>query len=322
MSSKIPYCNETLEVTGGCDKCSPGCQNCWAIREVWRMAHNPLLGDKWKDLVEKKNGVLNWTGKIKFFKEALTSKKLRGKNKTIFIDSKCDLFHPSVNIGLLTHIFDTIKQCPQHIIQILTKRPKQALKMMWGKHGEGWRYFGDGDFHKNIHFGVTVENQDNESRIDELRKIPAAVKFVSFEPLLGLIPNINLAGISWVVLGGESGPNARPMHPDWVRSVRDQCIAANVPFFFKQWGEWAPFEDDVDNYGSTWGNSAYNRSLKRLAKTHGASILLDDRPEGWDDIMLKQGCAVGKGLMIGRVGKKKAGCILDGREWKQYPKVR
>ncbi|HUX01088.1 MAG TPA: phage Gp37/Gp68 family protein [Phycisphaerae bacterium] len=211
----------------------------------------------------------------------------------------------------------------------------------------------------NVWLGVTVESGDYLSRIDDLMATPAAVRFVSMEPLLGPV-NLRpwlydprecscyeaeyghqlgcmfhgMTGdavraemakpwpvLDWVIVGGETGPGARPMHPDWVRDVRDQCVAANVPFFFKGWGSWAPLPEPftyTPAVGS--GNREYNLALGRYRKKHRATLLLDDRPEGWPPYMIRQGTGLtdGEGGMA-RVGKKAAGRLLDGREWNQMP---
>ena len=136
-----------------------------------------------------------------------------------------DLFHKDVPFDFISRIFDVMHRTPRHRFQILTKRSGRleqlSSKLVWPE---------------NAWMGVTVENADYISRMDDLRQTGAAVKFVSFEPLLGPIPGIDLEGIDWVIVGGESGPKARPMKPQWATAIRDQCLAANVPFFFKQWG--------------------------------------------------------------------------------------
>jgi protein gp37 len=136
-----------------------------------------------------------------------------------------DLFHKDVPFDFISKIFDIMRRAPHHRFQILTKRSNRLLKL---SSKLTWP--------ENVWMGVTVENADCTFRIDDLRKTGAAIKFISFEPLLDPIPNIDLKGIDWVIVGGESGPKARPMKPQWVTNVRDQCLSAEVPFFFKQWG--------------------------------------------------------------------------------------
>ncbi len=296
--SGIPYCGETLEVTGGCTKCSPGCTNCWAIKEVWRMAHNPIMGEKWKGLVEKKNGVLNWTGKIKCFEDAL--KKLRKKPTTYFIDSKADLFNPKVPAEYQLKVFETISNASQHTYLILTKRVVEMKEFF--QLCEDW----DPSEWPNVQLGVSISTPDEMWKVAELSRIPAAVRWISFEPLLADVGEIPLTScreedtdleefgqhIDWVVVGGESGPGARPMHPDWVRNIRDQCVAARVPFYFKQWGEWLSGADKFALKINTYQNY-YPKRVTRIENTN-----------------------------FFRVGKKKAGRLLDRTLWNQLPERR
>lgn len=147
------------------------------------------------------------------------------KPRMIFVNSMGDLFHKKIPDKYIHKVFDVMKVANRHIFQILTKRAERleeiSGKIIWPQ---------------NVWMGVSVETKDYYSRIDSLRNCGAQIKFLSLEPLLGALPNMNLKGIDWVIVGGESGPGARPMNPDWVRDVRDQCISQNVPFFFKQWG--------------------------------------------------------------------------------------
>lgn len=147
------------------------------------------------------------------------------KPRVIFVNSMSDLFHEAVPVEFILDVFDVMRQASWHQFQVLTKRAERLKEL-------------DSllDWPENVWVGVTVERRDYLSRVDHLRHIGARVKFLSCEPLLGPIPNLDLTGIHWVIVGGESGPNTRPMHPDWVRQIRDQCARAGVPFFFKQWG--------------------------------------------------------------------------------------
>ncbi len=223
------------QLVEGCTSISPGCKNCWSLAKEKRF--------------RKETGIV--------FHEERLERPLKRKKSTSYSIWN-DLFHPSIEIGLLTHVFDIIEQCSQHTFIILTKRPKQALKMMWGEHNGGWKYFGKGQFHKNLWLGVTAENQEQaDKRIPILLQIPAAVRFVSVEPMLGEV-NLKLieghtvkttriengkpcyrnldtgAKLNWIICGCESGHNRRPMKTEWATDLQNQCEAAGVPFFMKQ----------------------------------------------------------------------------------------
>jgi len=198
----------------GCTKKSPGCKHCYAEKQA-----------KWlKGMNNKryKNG-FELTLHHDLIKEPLKTKK----GKEIFVCSMSDLFHEKVPDSFIKKVFQTMHLAAQHKFFVLTKRSERLYSM---------EMRGDLDWRGNIWMGVTVENTDYLYRIDHLRETDAAVKFLSIEPLLAPIPDIDLSGIDWVIVGGESGPGARPMKEEWVIDIRDQCINAGVPFFFKQWG--------------------------------------------------------------------------------------
>jgi protein gp37 len=161
--------------------------------------------------------------------------------RTVFVNSMSDLFHAKVPIGFVRDVFDVMAATPQHTYQILTKR---ALRLR--------RVAGSLDWPPNVWMGVSVEDATQLCRIDELRQVPAAVRFVSAEPLLGPLPGIDLTGVHWLIAGGESGPNARPMRVSWVRQLRRDCAAAEVAFFFKQWGGRTPKAGGRLLDGRTW----------------------------------------------------------------------
>lgn len=146
------------------------------------------------------------------------------KPSKIFVDSMSDLFHEDIPLSYITKVFDIMHNCPQHQFQILTKRSERlaelSRKLAWTEH---------------IWMGVSIESQDYTQRIEDLKNVPAHIRWISFEPLIGPIDKMDLTGIHWVVVGGESGPRFRPMDPDWARGIRDKCIEQNVRFFFKQW---------------------------------------------------------------------------------------
>ncbi len=163
------------------------------------------------------------------------------KPRLVFVNSMSDLFHPEVPDRFIAEVFDTMKACEQHTFQVLTKRPQRLARMAdqlpWPS---------------NIWMGVSVENASYRFRIDHLRKVPARVRFLSVEPLLEDVGELDLDGIQWVIVGGESGSNARPIQEDWVTSIRDQCVDAGVAFFFKQWGGRTPKAGGRELGGEHW----------------------------------------------------------------------
>jgi protein gp37 len=170
-------------------------------------------------------GRAKWNGKIVLDEGALEIPLKWKSSKIIFVNSMSDLFHEKIPLEFIARVFDVMTQARQHTFQVLTKRADRlaevADRLPWPN---------------NVWMGVSVESQEYVGRIDALRSTPAFVKFLSLEPLLGPLHDLNLAGIDWAIAGGESGPAARPMNPDWVRSIRDQCVKARVAFHFKQWG--------------------------------------------------------------------------------------
>lgn len=210
--SSIEWTDATWNPVTGCSKVSPGCKNCYAERLALRLKamHNPRYANGFQ---------------ISLHPDQLTLPLRWKKPKKIFVNSMSDLFHEEVPAQFIFDAFTVMERAHWHLFQILTKRAERlaelAPQLPWPK---------------NIWQGVSVENADHVGRIQHLLKAPANVRFLSVEPLLGPIPDLPLEGISWVIVGGESGPNFREVSPEWVREIRDQCIQANVPFFFKQWG--------------------------------------------------------------------------------------
>ena len=281
MSTKIEWCDETINPIQDkykgksgrgyhCTKVSPGCQNCYA-ESINRRFGNGLPFDGRKAEFELIQSELEKPLKWK-------------KPKRIFVQSMGDLFHEDVPVNFLESVLATITNCPQHTFIILTKRAERLNLLTTDRlrisRTDTWPI-------KNLWLGVTVENDKERHRIDTLRSIPAAVRFVSFEPLLSAIGNIRLVGIHWAIVGGESGPGARPIHPNWVRSLRDQCQASGTPFFFKQHGEYIHESElfEMDN----------------LARELDAASAESDSDGFY------------------KVGKKAAGRLLDGKEWSEYP---
>jgi protein gp37 len=161
----------------------------------------------------------------------------------VFVNSMSDLFHAKVTLSFINEVVKVIRETPQHTYQVLTKRAARARKLAASIN---WP--------DNLWLGVSVENMDVAHRVDQLRQIPAAVRFLSCEPLLGDLASLNLEGIDWVIAGGESGPGARPLNVSWARGIRDNCLARGVPFFFKRWGGRSPKTEGRELDGRTWND--------------------------------------------------------------------
>ena len=215
MSSKIEWTEHTWNPISGCDKISAGCKNCYAEAMAQRLQRMGVAGYE--------NGF-----KLTLQPQRLLQPLTRKTPTKYFVNSMSDLFHEDVPEPYIDRIFSVIEQCPQHILQILTKRDKIMSQ-----------YFATHPVPDNAWIGVTVENRKQGiPRIDYLRTIDAPVRFLSIEPLLENLGEINLGGVHWVIVGGESGPNARPMKNDWVINIKKQCEEQGCLFFFKQWGGW------------------------------------------------------------------------------------
>jgi protein gp37 len=204
---------QTWNPITGCSKISLGCKNCYAERLAKRLAGR--VG------YPKKNP-FQVTGHPQRLNRPLEWKK----GVMVFVCSMSDIFHEKISDDFILRVFQVIRKCPQHTFQVLTKRSGRLLTIS-EKIGK-WP--------ANVWLGVTVESSEYRHRIDQLRSIPVPIRFISCEPLLGNLGEIDLGGIDWVIVGGESGPGARTMSLEWVTNIRDQCIKNSVPFFFKQWG--------------------------------------------------------------------------------------
>lgn len=237
----IEWTDATWNPATGCTKASLGCKHCYAERDHEKR-HRAYRAGKHLPV----QYALPFS-RLQTFPERLDIPRHWRKPRLVFVCSTSDLFHEALAEAYVQAVFRVMVDCPRHVFQVLTKRPERAAllapSLPWPP---------------NVWMGVSVETADYLHRVDVLRTIPAALRFLSLEPLLGPVEGLTLDGPGWVIVGGESGPESRPMEASWVRAIRDRCVSAGVPFFFKQWG--------------------------------------------------------------GR-NKKKAGCALDGREWKEWPEV-
>lgn len=227
VNSKINWTEATWNPVVGCTRTSEGCSNCYAIGHVRRMGGNPNAAIRRANegLVVNRNGVLDWSGEVRPLPDRLERPLHWRKPSLVFVNSLSDLFHKDVPADYVARVFDVMRRARWHVFQVLTKRSDRLRELDASL-----------DWPANVWMGVTVESAKHAYRIDDLRATGAKVKFLSLEPLLGPMGDLDLAGIDWVIVGGESGPKARQMKAEWVRDVRDRCVAAGVPFFFKQWG--------------------------------------------------------------------------------------
>ncbi|MDZ7703331.1 MAG: phage Gp37/Gp68 family protein [Trueperaceae bacterium] len=348
--SDIKWTDKTWNPVIGCTRVSEGCRHCYAERMSARLSANPKAPD-YDEIAEFDDDKgPRWTGKVKTLPRKLSDPLSWRKPRRVFVNSMSDLFHPDVGFEFIAAVWGVMASCPQHTFQVLTKRPERAVKFfewiedfheteiamsslaancwMWSiemmaRHDDdeamGWCeefYHGETDWPlPNVWLGTSVEHQEAaDERIPWLLKCPAAVRFLSCEPLLGPVDLLRagamyqdsagrgpsmwhwvVSEIDWVIAGGESGPGARPMHAQWVRSIRDQCSETDTPFFFKQWGAWKPATSDGEPPATHCVSQ--DGSLRDIS-----SGSPDDCP-------------------VVRVGKGEAGRELDGEKYDEFPGV-
>lgn len=233
-NSSIEWTESTWNPVTGCTKISVGCKHCYAERLAWRL---------------KAMGQTNYVNgfKVTLHRRALELPLRWTRPQSIFVNSMSDLFHEDVPESFILEVFDVMRRASWHRFQVLTKRsgrlPELNQQIKWPS---------------NVWMGVSVENADCIHRIDSLRATGATVKFLSLEPLLGPLPGLDLTGIDWVIVGGESGPGARPMEQHWVTDIRQQCERAGVAFFFKQWGGFSKKKAGRILDGRTWDDRPLN----------------------------------------------------------------
>lgn len=232
MSTNIEWTDETWNPVTGCDKVSPGCDHCYAETIAHRFKGTKAFPDGFAVTLhpERLDQPLHWR-----------------KPRKVFVNSMSDLFHKDIPDEYIARVFATMALASQHQFQVLTKRPgpMRALLTRWAPISRPWPL-------PNVWLGVSIESDKFCWRADALRETPAAVRFLSLEPLLGPLPSLDLTGIDWVIVGGESGHGAREMYPNWVYDIRDQCTTAGVAFLFKQWGGRTPKANGRLLDGRTW----------------------------------------------------------------------
>ena len=235
--SSIEWTEATWNPTTGCDRISAGCDHCYALTLAKRL--KAMGNPKYQ---ADGNPVTSGPGfGVQMHESALDLPFRWAAPRTVFVNSMSDLFHAKVTSEFVRRVFDVMSATPHHTYQLLTKRPgrlaRMAERLAWPT---------------NVWIGVSVEEAREAWRVDRLREVPAAVRFVSAEPLLGSLEDLDLRGIDWLIAGGESGPGHRPVNPGWIEQLRDLCAANDVAFFFKQWGGIRPKSQGRSLDGRTW----------------------------------------------------------------------
>ncbi|HZM55347.1 MAG TPA: phage Gp37/Gp68 family protein [Acidimicrobiales bacterium] len=223
--SLIEWTGTTWNPVTGCDRVSGGCDNCYAMALAKRL--KAMGAERYSQDGDPRTSGPGFA--VRVHPAALEQPYRWRQPRLVFVNSMSDLFHAKVPVGFIKDVFDVMAATPRHTYQVLTKRSRR-LRRMADKL----------DWPANVWIGVSVETRLQLDRVGDLRRVPASVRFLSCEPLIGPLGELDLAGIGWVIAGGESGAKHRPMDPEWARHVRDQCLEQKVPFFFKQWGGRTP----------------------------------------------------------------------------------
>ena len=270
--SKIEWTGTTWNPIVGCSLASPGCANCYALPMARRQAG--MGREQYKGLTERKGGKTVWTKTLARAPDHIMEAPLEISKPTVFfVSSMGDFFHKNASDEWRSEALTVMDKCPRHTFQLLTKRPELVAPYL--KRAKR-------DLPPNAWLGTSVENRKAKKRIDSLAKVKATVRFLSVEPLLEDLGELSLDGIDWVIVGGESGPRARPIAVEWVRNIMEQTLDAKVPFFFKQWG--------TPKNNPLWSEAPDSSKAKEWLKLRD--------PDG------------------------KGGSLLDGRMWRDYPVVR
>lgn len=346
----IQWTDRVWNPVRGCSMVSAGCENCYAMRQAHRFSGQ---GQPYANLTEVGPHGPRWNGKVTLHPELLDLPLRWRKPSRIFVNSMSDLFHEDVPDSFIDSVFAVMSVTPRHTYQILTKRPERMRAYIrQQRHGYIWAqaYKINGiqppsgrvppPFpYPNVHLIVSCEDQKTaDERIPILIDTPAAVRGVSLEPLIGPVDLSSIGGkkeprrLDWVIVGGESGPNARPMHPDWVRSIRDQCHAAGTAFFFKQWGAWKPICEMYNKESSALYKS--NKKARQhedqdvIDELYGKHCTVKSRAVRFDGEAFPSHSGKGyelinghPGMLCFKVGTKKAGRTLDGQEYNEFPGV-
>ncbi len=249
--TQIEWTDATWNPVAGCSIMSAGCTNCYAMEMARRLEAMGM--EKYKGLTRKSGKRTIWTGTVREDASALTIPYSWKKPRKIFVNSMSDLFHDSVSVDYIASVWGVMKETPRHNYQILTKRPDRMAEVVKQISSE---------ILPNVWLGTSIEDDSVVGRVDFLREVPAAIRFISFEPLIGAVGNVDLTHIDWAIVGGESGRSARPIREEWIDEIYGQCLEYGTAFFFKQWG--------------TWGKDNKRRSKKANGREY--------RGQTWDEM--------------------------------------
>jgi len=249
--TQIEWTDATWNPVVGCSIVTAGCTHCYAMKMAKRL--EAMGVEKYAGLTRKAGRRTVWNGVVREDREALSIPRRWRKPRKIFVNSMSDLFHEQVTDAFILDVWQVMRETPHHNYQILTKRPERIAEFVAGKIG---------DILPNVWLGTSIENADVVNRLAHLCKAPAAIRFVSFEPLIGAVGTVDLQDIHWAIVGGESGKSARPIREEWIDEIYVQCLSAGTAFFFKQWG--------------TWGKDNKRRSKKANGREY--------RGQTWDEM--------------------------------------
>lgn len=253
--TQIEWTDATWNPVAGCSIMSAGCTNCYAMQMARRL--EAMNVEKYSGLTRRSGAKTVWTGHVREDRESLSLPYGWKKPRKIFVNSMSDLFHDQVSDEFIHLVWKVMRETPQHNYQILTKRPERMAALV--------PTLQDGIL-SNVWLGTSIENAAVASRADALRSIPASIRFVSFEPLIGAVGAIDLSDIQWAIVGGESGPAARPIQEEWVDEIHARCLMHGTAFFFKQWGTWG--KDNKRRSKKANGREYRGRQWDEMPTTH------------------------------------------------------
>lgn len=257
--TQIEWTDATWNPVAGCSIVSSGCTNCYAMEMAKRL--EAMRVEKYVGLTRRSGNRTIWNGVVKEDQAALDIPRKWKKARKIFVNSMSDLFHEQVSDEFILSVWQVMRETPRHSYQILTKRPDRMASLIASKIP---------DVLPNVWLGTSVEDADVVYRIDHLRAVPAAIRFISFEPLIGAVGAIDLRGIHWAIVGGESGKSARVIKEDWIDEIHDQCAKNDTLFFFKQWGTWG--KDNKRRSKKANGREYRGRTWDEMPVTIGMSL--------------------------------------------------